>query len=239
MRKRATLFSNICIAVVIISLGAIVFTTDLNHIFLTVSAPIYSGNRREANVSLMINVDNSVDVKYVIEMKEILGEFDVDATFFVTGSFVLGQMRVIRDLASKFEIGNHGFSGVCIRNKREREQRAQIWNTHEIVRSITANSDKDGVEMDLFAPPMGSFGRTTLRVAERLGYTTIMWSRDATDKLYGNSDLVFQRATVNVLNGDIILFRPDAHTVGALPQILEYFVSRDFSIVRVSENIRS
>jgi len=235
MRKNASLFVNICIAVVIISLGAIVVTTDLNSIFLTVSAPIYSGNRRSSNLSLMINVSGNSE--HVVEIKEILVRYNVDVTFFVTGNFALQNMGLVRDMAKQFEIGNHGFSGTDIRNMRESEQKAQIWNTHEMVRSVTATNNSDGLEMRLFSPPYGSFGRTTLRVAQALGYTTIMWSRDATDSNYMNDELVFQRATVNVMNGDIILLDLNAHTIKALPRIISYYLERGFGVVRISDNI--
>ena len=235
MHQKSSLFANICIAIVIISLGAVVFTADLNHIFLTVSAPVFSGNRRNSNVSLMISVsDNAEQVR---EMMEIFQERGVDATFFVTGDFVLRNMAVVREMAKRFEIGNHSFTHKDIRHMRENDQRTHIFTTHELVRNVTTEDERAGFEMTLFSPPFGSFGRSTLRVAQSLRYTTVMWSRDATDSSYNNGELVYQRATVNVMNGDIILLQPSIYTVHVLSRIIDSITGQGLGLVRISDNL--
>jgi len=236
MRKKASLFSNICIAIVIISLGAVIFTADLNHIFLTVSAPVFSGNRRNTNVSLMISVDGNGEI--VRQMMEILYNHSVDATFFVTGDFALRNMAIVRDMADKFEIGNHAFRNIDIRHMRESDQRVHLLNTHELVRNVTATEDDPGLEMTLFSPPFGSFGRATLRVAQSMRYTTVMWSRDATDSQYRNPELVYQRATKGIENGDIVLLHPTMQTVEVLPRIIQSYLDAGLGIVRIGELIR-
>jgi len=64
-----------------------------------------------------------------------------------------------------------------------------------------------------------------------------MWSKDTIDWRDNDPDLIYFRATNNIMNGDMILMHPTAHTLAALPRILDYFAGRGFGVVRVSENI--
>jgi len=229
MSRKVTVFTNICIATTLLVLTLVVFMVDITAIYLTVSAPLYSGNRDRNNVSFMINVHGGEE--YVTPIMEVLESKDVGATWFLSGNWVTRNMQTARDIADRFEIGNHAFSHRDMRNMRESDQHAEMQNAREVIKSVT------GEHTSLFAPPFGSFGRSTLRVADRLNYTTIMWSRDTIDWRDTDPDLIFNRATRNVRNGDLVLIHPTAHTLLALPHIIDYYLSNGFNIVPVSRNI--
>ena len=93
--------------------------------------------------------------------------------------------------------------------------------------------------MNLFAPPSGAFNKTTLQVANDLGYKTIMWSKDTIDWRDKDADLVYTRATKNVVGGDLILMHPTEHTAKALPNILEYYKNNNLVATTVSNTISS
>ena len=92
-----------------------------------------------------------------------------------------------------------------------------------------------GYEMNLFAPPSGAFSVTTLKVAEQLGYTTVMWSKDTIDWRDKDEDLVVKRATGDIASGDLVLMHPKEHTLRALPSILDYYGKIGLKAVTVSE----
>jgi peptidoglycan/xylan/chitin deacetylase (PgdA/CDA1 family) len=93
------------------------------------------------------------------------------------------------------------------------------------------------VKTNLFAPPSGSFSGDTALACADLGYKMIMWSKDTIDWRDSDSELVANRATKNLQNGDLILMHPKEHTLKALPKILDFYNSQGFSVVTVSENI--
>ncbi|MCL2569885.1 MAG: polysaccharide deacetylase family protein [Firmicutes bacterium] len=231
MGKRTSLVVNVSIAVVLLGLSVVVFTTDLSGIYMAVSGPHYNGNRNNQNVSIMINVYDNAHTQHIKQMMDILEDRDVDATWFVSGNWVKRNMALAKDMSERFELGNLGLTHRNMRNLSEANQRIEIQGTHDLVMGVA------GVEMNLFAPPNGNFNRTTLRVAESLGYTTIMWSKDTIDWRDKDANIVFNRATQNIMNGDLVLMHPCAHSLAALPLIIDYYLSRGFDVVRVSENI--
>ena len=92
-----------------------------------------------------------------------------------------------------------------------------------------------GVNMDLFAPPGGDFGKNTLNAAEKCGYRTIMWSRDTIDWRDKDSAVVYERATKNTSGGELILIHPTQHTLQALEKIVQYYQNTGLKIVTVGQ----
>ena len=94
-----------------------------------------------------------------------------------------------------------------------------------------------GIDMNLFAPPSGSFSESTLVACSELGYKLIMWSKDTIDWRDKDTNLIYSRATKNPSNGDLILMHPKQHTLSILPKIIEFYQGAGFNIVSVSNNI--
>ena len=111
------------------------------------------------------------------------------------------------------------------------ENRQEIYLCGELVRALT------DVRVELFAPPSGAYSRTTVEVAEELGYKVIMWSKDTIDWRDHDEQVVFNRATQKVAGGDLILMHPTKHTAAALSAVLEYYRESALRAVSVSENI--
>ena len=89
--------------------------------------------------------------------------------------------------------------------------------------------------MTLFAPPSGSYSKTTLEVCSSLNYKTIMWSKDTIDWRDSDINLIVKRATKNVTNGDLILMHPKSHTLNALDQIIKIYEEKNLQLVTVSQ----
>ena len=71
--------------------------------------------------------------------------------------------------------------------------------------------------MNLFAPPSGSFNKSTLDACKELGYSVIMWSKDTIDWRDKDANLIYTRATNNISGGDFILAHPTEYTLKSLP----------------------
>ena len=91
--------------------------------------------------------------------------------------------------------------------------------------------------MTLFAPPSGAVNDNTIQAANALGYNVIMWSRDTIDWRDHDANLIYERATKKLGNGELVLMHPTAETAQALPKILEYCKNNNLNVVPVSSNI--
>ena len=178
----------------------------------------------------MFNVYENTSV--VNDILDLLNEKGVKATFFVGGCWADDNGQTLTRIVNEgHEIANHGYFHKDHKKLSERENEEEIRLTGAIVKALC------GAETTLFAPPSGSFSTTTLEVASRLGYKVIMWSKDTIDWRDSNLDLLFNRATKNPENGDLILMHPKAHTLEVLPRVIDYYKSLGFNIVTVSENL--
>ena len=105
----------------------------------------------------------------------------------------------------------------------------EMISTENLIRRLT------GEKITLFAPPSGAFSLATLKVAEKLSYKTVMWTKDTVDWRDKNSKTVYNRAVKNIEAGDFVLMHPKEHTLKALPDILDYYEKSGLKAVSVTE----
>lgn len=189
--------------------------------------PYYSG-KSETKVSLMVNVYWGTE--YIEPMLNILDRYNVKTTFFVGGSWAAGNPETLEKIrAAGHEIGNHGYY------HKDHSKLDEEGNTREISAAHEAVKDVLDCDMALFAPPSGAFNDATLAAAEKLGYRTIMWTRDTVDWRDHDADLIYRRAVKNIKGGDLILMHPTDATVKALERIVIAVFSNNLRIAPVSE----
>ncbi len=192
--------------------------------------PIYRGNTQSKKISLMFNVYENTEI--VNSIIDTLDGYKVKATFFVGGCWADDNEITLKKIVSSgHEIANHGYFHKDHKDLSYENNVKEIKNTNVVVESLC------GVMPVLFAPPSGSFSDVTLCAAEDLGMKTVMWSKDTIDWRDKDINKIISRATKNLAGGDLILMHPKAHTLSALPKIIEYAVSNGFIICSVSENL--
>ena len=194
------------------------------------NSAIYHGNVKNKNVSLMFNVyENSEVVEKIIQT---LNSYDVKATFFVGGCWADDNEKTLNSIVkSGNEIANHGYFHKDHKKLSYEKNYEEISLTGKIIKALC------GVEPVLFAPPSGSFNENTLASASDLGYKVIMWSKDTIDWRDSDTETIFNRASKNPSNGDLILMHPKEHTLNVLPKIIEFYKNLGYNIVTVSQNI--
>jgi peptidoglycan/xylan/chitin deacetylase (PgdA/CDA1 family) len=192
--------------------------------------PYYSGDRGQNNVGLTFNV---YEGSHIVEgILNVLEKNDAKATFFVGGCWADDNEEVLIKILEKgHEIGSHGYFHKDHSKLSENANREEMVLLHNLVKRVT------GYDITLFAPPSGAFSVTTLKVAESLGYKTILWTKDTIDWRDKSKQIVYNRATKNVLGGDIVLMHPKQHTLDALPQILDFYKKQGLTPTTVSECI--
>ncbi len=218
--------ANLAIGAIVV--GLLVFTLSGNTVSASsTDSPIYKGESK-TKISLMVNVYWGTE--FLDEMLDVFESNEVTTTFFVGGMWVADNDVMLKKIYEKgHEIGNHGYFHKDHKKLGAERNAEEINVTHRLVKSII------GVDMKLFAPPSGSFGKTTLQQAERLGYTTIMWSKDTIDWRDHDTEKIYNRATKNLQGGDLILMHPTQNTVEALPRIIQYAKENNLQVSKVSD----
>lgn len=230
--KKIAIFRNIvCNLALVVIIGTVfVFAlySPVQSVFKTeTNSPIYAGNTKSNKVCLMINVYWGTE--YLSPMLKILNDANVKTTFFVGGCWVADNTETFKNIVNAgHEIGNHGYFHKEGNKLTESRNFEEINVCHKLVAEVS------GIEMNLFAPPGGAYNQSTLNAAFKLGYKTIMWSKDTIDWRDKNADIIFQRAT-NVKGGDLVLMHPTEKTLQALPNIVSTLQSKGFKLTTVSD----
>lgn len=224
--------------------GAAVIAAGAAGIYLNQSAPvsrgtaerklpIYSVETEDKVVSLTF--DSAWGSEDLAEILNILAEYRVKASFFVTGEFVQNYPEEVKqiDLAGH-DLGNHGDGHLHMTELDAEECAKEVEGAHTKVKNLT------GQDMELFRPPYGDYNDTVIGAAEELGYYSIQWDVDSLDwKDYGVKDIV--RRVVNhekLRNGSIILLHSGtAYTAQALPELIQGLQEAGYQLVPVSQLI--
>jgi len=220
---------NIVLSLIVLS----VLTLSIGGGVVQVNAPvaIYKGESKN-KVSLMINVYWGTE--YIDSMLETLNKHNVKTTFFVGGTWAAEQEKTLKKIyAMGHEIGNHGFYHKDCKKIGDARTKEEIEITHKLIKEIL------GIEMNLFAPPSGSFSEGTLKVAQSLGYKTIMWTADTIDWRDQNKDLIIKRATSKLSGGALILMHPTQKTAEALDEILVAIKQKGLNVSTVSDTLNN
>ncbi len=224
---------NLIIILILVTFSALTFNPTLKSVLGgNTNSAIYYGNKNSNKVSLMFNVYWGTE--YLNDILSVLKQNNITTTFFVGGQWGEKEPEILKQIYNDgHEIGNHGYFHKNHDKLSYNQNKEEISYCHTLVKQ-TINYD-----MNLFAPPSGAFNKTTLNVANELGYKTIMWSKDTIDWRDKDSELVYSRATKNVMGGDLILMHPTQHTLNALNKIIDYYKSKNLEVVTVSNNIKT
>ena len=228
-------FRNISSLIILFMLTSLIFYVSASSYKYAFSYQnedvIYHGNQDSNKVSLMINVYWGTE--YLEGILDTLDKYDTKCTFFVGGQWVEKEPEMLKEICARgHEIANHGYFHKDQEYLDYSQNFEEIKVNHELVKTLL------GVEMNLFAPPSGSFNKSTLEASKNLGYATIMWTKDTIDWRDKDANLIYTRATNNIKGGDLILAHPTEKTLQALPLILEYYKLNNLVATTVSECLK-
>ena len=198
--------------------------------FKSYNGVIYAGNEESNKVAVMINVYWGTE--YLEDMLASLDKYNAKATFFVGGTWVEEYPELLVQIKNKgHEIGNHGT------HHKEHGKLGYQMNEKEIQDCHNSVLRVAGINMNLFAPPGGSYNKNTTEAATNLGYKTILWTKDTIDWRDQDENLIYTRATENIQSGDLILMHPTNATRNVLDKILEKITSKGLTLDTVTNTI--
>lgn len=228
---RKTIISNIIIISILILLVVFTNVSYVTTYSSTNNIVVYHGNKESNNASLMVNVYWGNE--YISQMLKIFKDNNIITTFFIGGTWANKYPDLLQEIANHgHEIANHGFFHKDGKTLNYKDNYDEINTTHELIKSII------NVEMNLFAPPSGSFGDNTISACKNLGYTPIMWTYDTIDWRDQDCTLILKRTTKKIEGGNLILMHPTKATVGALQNIIDAYNNAGINITTVSNTIK-
>lgn len=191
--------------------------------------PIYCVQRDDRRVSLTFDAAwGNEDTEKLIE---ILGKYNVKATFFVVGSWVDKYPESVRAL--------HNAGHEVMTHSDDHAHFSKL-STDSICSNINASCDKieaiTGKRPTLFRCPYGEYDDHVISAVTDMGMKTIQWDVDSLDWKELSADEILRRVQSGVKPGSIVLFHNAAkHTPEALPNVIEYLLQNGYTIVPVSQ----
>jgi peptidoglycan-N-acetylglucosamine deacetylase len=185
-------------------------------------------------MSIAITFDDGPHPDLTPRLLDMLKERGIKATFFVVGTNVEEYPAIVARMAAEgHEVANHSWSHPTLTKLGFESFRKQIENTNEAIAKVT------GKRPVLMRPPYGATNAgLNKRLNEQFGLKVILWSVDARDWKYRNSNRVYNWIIQNTRPGSIILAH-DIHgtTVAAMPATLDSLLAKGYKFATVSELI--
>ncbi len=165
------------------------------------------------------------------ELIEILGRYDVKATFFLVGQWVDKYPESVKALADAgHEIENHSSTHPHLPQCSSEQIRQELEDCNSKIEAIT------GIAPKFHRCPYGDYDNNSIRTIRSIGMEPIQWNVDSLDWKEITAPEITQRVMKNVVPGSIILFHNAAiHTPEALPGIIEALQKDGYTLCTVSE----
>ena len=167
------------------------------------------------------------------ELIEILGRYDVKATFFLVGQWVDKYPESVKALADAGnEVMNHSSTHPHMAQLSAEQIQTEVNTCADKIEAVT------GTRPTLFRCPYGEYNDTVVSTVNGLGMHVIQWDVDSLDWKGLSSDEITSRVLTRVQPGSIVLFHNAAeHTPEALAGIIEALIADGYSIIPISQMI--
>ncbi|MFJ8530192.1 polysaccharide deacetylase family protein [Bacillus sp. NPDC094106] len=175
---------------------------------------------------------------YTTQILDILGTYNIKATFFVVGKAVKMYPEIVTRIKKENHvIGNHTWNHPSITNITSLEITNQILKTNSAIKKLIDE------EPTIFRPPYGKINNTSYHAIHNLGLTSVLWNVDSLDWSIKKKNLLEKRIRTRTKSDSIILLHdgdqfgsgPRDVTVKSLPGIIEYLIHSGFKFITIPE----
>jgi peptidoglycan-N-acetylglucosamine deacetylase len=170
---------------------------------------------------------------YTPMLLDVLHDLHVPATFFLIGQDAQewpGLTRRIEALGN--EVGDHTYTHPNLDQESSAEVRYEILEGRDVLWDLT----HDPSVRTLMRPPHGRYTERTLRVAQSLGYSVVLWTDDGGDWRTQTSAALQRHMLSHATAPEIVLLHSGKlTTIEALPFIVQRFEQAGYRFVTVGE----
>ena len=162
---------------------------------------------------------------------DILDHYEIQATFFLTGSWLRKNATLARDITLHgHEIGQHSQNHKNLTELKDEDLTREFDLMEETLQ------EELSLVTNLFRPPLGELDQRICDYAKTRGYTTVLWSINPHDWLEPGVDKIVSRVVKNIHNGAIILFHTNStQSIEALPLVIQSLKMKGYNTLTVSE----
>ena len=167
------------------------------------------------------------------QLIDILGKYNIKATFFVVGAWVDKYPESVKALHDAgHEVMSHSNSHAHFNSLSTDEIIADLNTCNDKIEAVT------GVRPTLFRCPYGEYDDHVINAVRSLGLEPIQWDVDSLDWKELPAEEIAARVTGRARPGSIVLFHNAAiHTPEALPGIIEALLREGYQFVPISQLI--
>lgn len=197
--------------------------------------PLTRGATSEKVIALTFNI--TWGHEELAKISSTLDAHQIRGTFFVGGTFLAHNGDQIKGLAARgHEIGTLGQMIVDLSVLTEQEIATNLLASQSSLTKIL------GAPARYFRPPQGPATPEVVRAARKANLLTVTYSLHSEDDHSRSADQIAKRVLRQVRKGDIILLSASDYspeTAQALPQIIAGLQKQGFSIVTLSEIMKT
>lgn len=192
------------------------------------------------NKTVALTFDDGPHPVNTPKVLDILEQYDVKATFFVTGENAQKYPELVRRIVAEgHTIGHHSWDHDDLRRTSPSQIRAELRRTQQAVGAALGRP----YEIDQFRPPYGAMNDGVKQAVRDENDLAIMWNVDSLDWKFRNDDAkilqqVFEGSSSVYARGGVVLFH-DIHpqTVRVLDDVIVRLKSEGFDIQKTDRLI--
>lgn len=194
---------------------------------------VLSGNPQKPYIALTF--DDGPHGGKTAQLLDLLKKLKCPSTFFLVGAMARRYPELVqRMVVEGHELGNHTFNHYRLTRIPLEEVADELNRTKRLLQGIV------GAPSRLFRPPGGEYNPAILKIVEKNGYTTILWTDDPADYKKGRTPRDLERLVMrDITPGGIILLHDgiDA-TLKTLPSLVQRLREKGYIFVTVSDLIQ-
>ncbi|KXX71689.1 polysaccharide deacetylase family protein [Flammeovirga sp. SJP92] len=187
--------------------------------------------RKEGVQKVALTFDDGPNKETTEKILEILGQYNVKATFFCIGHKIEEDFETIEKIVAQgHEIGNHTWSHSYFFDLYPTKKvKEELQHTNALIEEATKRENK------LFRPPYGVTNPHIAKAVKTLGLHSVGWSIRSLDTIAKTKKELIGKVE-KVSGGDVILLHDTMQiTVDHLEEIIKIIQRKNLQAVTVSE----
>jgi len=191
--------------------------------------PVYSVETGKKVVSLTMDTANGKESWPKIF--DILDQYNVKVTFFVTLDWAKDHVEIIREAVKRgHEVANHSATHPHMSGMAREQVVKELTDTSDFIEKAT------GTRTMLFRAPYGDYSSQLIKTCRECGYQVVQWDVDSIDWQDPSVDVIVGRINRKVQKGSILLFHTNASQITeSLPAVIKSLKAKGYGFVKVSE----
>jgi peptidoglycan/xylan/chitin deacetylase (PgdA/CDA1 family) len=173
---------------------------------------------------------------YTPMLLDMLHDLKVPATFFLIGRDAQQWPELTHRIeADGNEIGDHTYSHPDLDKESTDQVRKEILEGSDVLWALS----HDPATRTFMRPPHGRYTERTLRVAQELGYSVVLWTDDSGDWRTLTVEQLERHLVLHATAPEIVLLHSGKlATIQALPYVVERFKKAGYRFVTVGDLLK-